>query len=486
MKNQNSMVFIVFKVLSIILAIVGLSFLLPAAVALYCREYSVLPSFLIPTGISIAVAAAFMIAGRNRKNSLSIRASFVIVATAWIGTCIFGAIPFYASGAIPSLVDAVFESVSGFTTTGATILSEIETLPRSINMWRCLSHWLGGMGIVVLTVALLPLLGIGGFQLVKAETTGPEKGKFTQKITTTAKILWFIYMGLTAIETVLLKIAGMDFIDALSHSFSTLGTGGFSTRNASIAAYDSAAIDTIVFTFMFLAGINFTLYYYAIIRNFTGIKNSTEFKVYLGLNFFAIAAITILELPQYGSLLQSLRYSSFQVSAILTTTGYATWDYTTWNSASQVIILMLFFIGGCSGSTSGGVKVIRWVVLYKQLKSEMMKTIHPHGIFSVRLNKEVIRPEIIYTVSAFFFLYFLLVILTSFIGALFGMDILTAFSGAVTMVGNVGPGFNMLGPSCNCGWLAAPVKYWYCLVMIAGRLELFTIAIFTTIAFWKK
>lgn len=486
MKYSSTVTFTVIRVLFLILAIVGLSFLIPLATALYCKEYDILASFLVPMAVSLVLGLLFLVAKHRQKAKLTVRASFVVVALAWIGASLFGAIPYYSSGAIPKLSDAVFESVSGFSTTGSTILSEIETLPRSINMWRCLSHWLGGMGIVALTVALLPILGIGGFQLIKAETTGPEKGKFTPKITTTAKILWFIYLGMTVIETILLYIAGMDFIDALSHSFSTLGTGGFSTRNDSIASYNSPAIDWICFTFMFLSGINFSLYFYIFARHFSELKNNSELKVYLALNFAAISIMTLLETRHFGGILNSLRYSSFQVASIVSTTGFATSDFTLWSPASQAICFMLLFVGGSSGSTAGGVKIVRWVIFYKVLKIEIQKLIHPHGIFSVRLNQQNARKEVITTVTAFFALYFFFLIGTTFFGTLSGMDVLTAFTGAATMIGNVGPGFNALGPSCNFGWIAEPLKWWYCFAMIAGRLELFTMFVFLSPGFWKK
>ncbi|MBQ0039094.1 MAG: TrkH family potassium uptake protein [Treponema sp.] len=486
MKYKSNVTFTVIKVLFLIIAIVGLSFSIPVATAVYCGEYDVLPSFLLPMTISSVLGILFLFLKNKQKAKLTVRASFVVVAVAWIGASLFGAVPLYASGAIPNIIDAVFESVSGFTTTGATILSEIETLPRSINMWRCLTHWLGGMGIVALTVALLPILGIGGFQLIKAETTGPEKGKFTPRITTTAKILWFIYLGMTLLEALLLKLAGMDFIDALSHAFSTLGTGGFSTRNASIASYNSAAIDWICFTFMFLSGINFSLYFYIFARQFSELKNNSELKAYLALNIVAILIMTILEKGQFGGFFNSLRFSSFQVATISSTTGFATSDFTLWSPASQAIVFMLLFIGGSSGSTSGGVKVVRWVLFYKVFKNEIQKLIHPHGIFSVRLNQQNARKDVLTTVAAFFAMFFILLIATTFYGTLFGMDLLTSFTGAASMIGNVGPGFGALGPACNYGWLAAPVKWFYCFVMLAGRLELFTMFVFLSPSFWKK
>lgn len=480
------MAFTIFRIIAFIISIIGASFAIPIAAAVFCREYSVIPAFLVPMIASLALGFASMFFLRKKKSRLTIRSSFAAVALSWISACILGAVPFYFSKSIPNFTDAFFESVSGFTTTGATILSEIETLPRSINLWRCFSHWLGGMGIVALTVALMPVLGVGGFQLIKAETTGPEKGKLTPKITTTAKILWFIYLGMTALQTVLLKTAGMDFIDALSHAFSTLGTGGFSTRNASIGAYNSPLIEWICFVFMFLAGINFSLYFFLFTRNFSEIKCSSELKAYLWINIVAVAAIAAVQASSCGGFFKSLRAAAFQTASILTTTGFSTADYTKWKSASQIIILMLLFIGGMSGSTSGGVKVIRWVVLYKQLKNEILKMIHPHGIFSIRLNNQAGRKDVVFSVSAFFFLYFSFTISTVFFTSLFGLDMQTSFTGAVTMIGNCGPAFGDLGPACNCGWLASPVKWWYCLAMIAGRLELFTVFIFFTPAYWKK
>lgn len=480
------MAFTIIRIVMIILGIVGTTYLIPIAAAVSQGEYSVIPSFLIPMIISWVLSIIFYIAGKKRQSRLSTRAAFVVVASAWASVSLFGALPLYFSGAIPSITDAVFESVSGFSTTGSTILSEIESLPRSMNLWRCQTHWLGGMGIVALTVALLPILGVGGFQLIKAETTGPEKGKFTPKITTTSKILWFIYFGFTVAQTILLQIFGMDFIDALSHAFSTLGTGGYSTRNASIGSYDSVAIDVICTIFMFLSGINFTLYYYLFIKKVAEIKDNTEFKTYLIIVASATLIITLLEKSQYGSFFTALRYSSFQTISILSTTGFSTADFTTWHAASQAIIFILFFIGGCSGSTSGGIKVVRWVILSKQLHNELLKMLHPHGVFTIRLNKKAGRKDVVFSVAAFFFVWVMAIALTTIFTCFFGIDIFTSFTGALSMAGNIGPGFNLLGPSANFGWLPSIVKWWYCVLMIAGRLEFFTIIIFFSPSYWKK
>ena len=342
------------------------------------------------------------------------------------------------------------------------------------------------MGIVALTVALLPLLGVGGFQLIKAETTGPEKGKITPKITTTAKYLWIIYLILTAIQTILLKIFGMDFIDALAHAFSTLGTGGFSTKNNSIAFYNSIHIDIICTIFMFLAGINFSLFYYFVTKKFQDIKDNSELKAYCGICIFVIIAMALCLLPTYKSFGTALRYAAFQTTTIISTTGFASADFTLWPMTAQFFVFILFFIGGCSGSTAGGIKVIRWVVLHKQLSNETKKMLHPHGVFSIRLNNQPARKDLVFTVAGFLFIYLVLVIITTFVGCLAKLDLLTAFTTALSMVGNIGPGFGSLGPSCNYGFLPDFVKWWYCFAMLAGRLELYTMIIFFLPEYWKK
>ncbi len=469
-----------------ILGIVSICFIFPILCAASYGEWFMIPFFFVPMVIFIFLALVIIYAGRKRKITMSTRGAFIIVASAWIFSSLLGALPFYFSGMIPDFCDAFFESVSGFTTTGATILSEIESLPMSVNLWRCETHWLGGMGIVALTVALFPLLGVGGFQLIKAETTGPEKGKVTPKITNTAKALWLIYFGFTVIQAVLLMFAGMDFWDAVAHAFSTLGTGGFSTRNSSIGAYDSVAIDVICTVFMLLAGINFSLYFYLLAGKFDDIRNNSELKAYVGIVLVAILSITIVLKPSYGSFFTSLRYSAFQVATIISTTGFATTDFTFWPQAAQLLIFSLFFIGGSSGSTSGGVKVVRWVILQKQAKNEILRMLHPHGVFSIRLNARPGRKDIVFTVTSFMMVYSMLIFLTSVFGAFAGLEVIEAFTGALSMVGNIGPGFGALGPSCNYGFLPSALKYWYMFAMLAGRLELYTLIIFFIPDFWKK
>ena len=475
-----------FRIISILLGIVGGTFLIPIGVAVAYKEYAMILPFAIPMAISFVLMLAINIPARKVKYNLTTRQTFLTVAMSWVVASFMGAVPLYFSGSFNSFTDAAFESFSGFSTTGATILSEIESLPRSINLWRCLSHWLGGMGIVTLTVAVLPLLGVGGFQLIKAETTGPEKGKVTSRITTTAKAMWGIYMGFTVLEIIALKIAGMDFVDALSHGFATLGTGGFSTMNASIGGYNSLAIEIVITVFMFLAGINFSLFYYILFRKSDEVKSNSELKAYLAIVFTSILLVTLCLLSKYGSFGKSLRYASFQVISLMSTTGFSTDDFLTWPATAQFIAFLMFFVGGCSGSTSGGVKVVRWVILGKQVSNETRKMLHPHGVFSIRLNGRPCNSNIVSNVASFITVYLLLIAITTGVGCIGKLDILTSLTGALSMVGNVGPAFGLLGPSANYGFLPAFVKWWYCFAMLAGRLELYTMVIFFFPSYWKK
>lgn len=460
--------------------------IMPLGLGLALGEESVILPFLVPMLVSFVILAAVFFPTIKVKIRINTRQTYLIVAGSWIFMSLFGSIPLFASGAFPAITDAVFESVSGFTTTGSTVCGHLEDLPRSINLWRCITHWIGGMGIVTLTVALLPLLGVGGFQLIKAETTGPEKGKITARITTTAKYLWIIYAGFTLVEALLLKIAGMDWIDAFTHAFSTLGTGGFSSKDSSIGWYDSAAIDAVITVFMFFAGINFSLFYYIIVRKFDDIRENSEFKAYIAIVIFAILAVAFSLGGIYTNFPQKLRYSAFHVVSLLSTTGFSTADFTLWTPAAQFFLFLLFFIGGSSGSTSGGVKVVRWVILFKQISNETKRMLHPHGIFAIRLNNRVGRKDVVFSVTAFMTLYFFLVAITTLVGCIGHLDLFTAFTGALSMVGNVGPAAGFLGPSGNFGFLPSFVKWWYCFAMLAGRLELYTMIMFFLPSYWKK
>ena len=471
------MTFSFLRILTYVLGLVGTSLLLPLGVALWKGETAVAPAFLVPMLAGWVVAAAFWLLARKRPRVFDVQHAFGTVGGIWIAICLFGELPLHFSGCFPSFTDAVFESVSGFTTTGASVLSDIECLPRSVNLWRCETHWLGGLGVIALAVALIPLLGIGGFRLIKAETTGPDKAKLTSLIANTAKTLWFIYMALTAAQALMLWYVGMDVVDAVAHAFSTMGTGGFSTRNASVGAFGLPAAEWICTAFMLAASVNFTLYYRVLTGRVGDVVRDSELRTFVALVLGAVAIATAIECRSWEGFGATLRATAFQVSSIVSTTGFMTDDYLAWRPAAQVVILLLFFIGGCSGSTAGGVKVIRWTILGKQLRNELRRILHPHEVFTLSINGCSGREAFVPVVASFVFVYMLLVLVTTFAGALAGLDAFTAFTGALSMAGNVGPAFGALGPTSNYGALAAPLKWFYMFTMIAGRLEIYTLLI---------
>jgi trk system potassium uptake protein TrkH len=470
------MTYTLVRILSYVLGITGTALALPLAVAFIQGETKMIPVFMIPMILAWIVSLIFFFKFRGNMKVIGIQEAFGVVGFIWIAICLFGAIPLYCSGVFPSLTDALFESVSGFTTTGATVLSDIDSIPRSVALWRCQSHWLGGMGVVALAVAMIPLLGAGGFRLIKAETTGPDKGKFTSNIATTAKILWFLYVGFTVVQAILLKYVGLGWIDALAHAFSSVATGGFSTRTASVGAFGIPVAEWICMSFILLASVNFVLY----CRIFTGkiadvFKNS-EFKVFLLILPIAVLSILIVEALNSSLPFPIIfRNTCFTVASVISTTGFMTADYTTWTNASQIIIIALFFVGGCSGSTAGGVKIIRWTILGKQLANEMRRLVHPYGVYSLRINDTPARDDLVQIISSFIFAYLLLVLITAFFGALAGLDIISAFTGALGMVGNIGPAFGPIGPSGNYGDIPVLLKWWYMFAMLAGRLEIYTL-----------
>ena len=467
----------ILRVLTYILGIAGSALLLPLAVAVADSDRRMALVFLVPLLAGWAVATAFWFAVRKRPKVFDVKSAFGVVGLIWVSICLFGSIPLYFSGAFASFSDAMFESVSGFTTTGASVLPEVESLPRSVNLWRCETHWLGGMGVIALAVALIPLLGIGGFRLIKAETTGPDKEKLTSFIANTAKSLWLIYVTLTAVQAVLLHFAGLGWVDSLAHAFSTMGTGGFSTRNASVGSFAMPAVEWICTLFMLLASVNFALYYRLLTGRVREVAADSELRAFAVVVLVAVAAATLLESNAGAAMSQTVRNVAFQVASVVSTTGFMTADYTQWRPSAQVVILALFFIGGCSGSTAGGVKVVRWTILAKEIGNEMRRIIHPHQVFTLRINGKPGHESFIPVVATFILMYFILVLATAFAGALAGLDVLTSLTAAASMVGNVGPAFGQLGPTANCGFLPTPLKWWYCFAMLAGRLEIYTLLI---------
>lgn len=472
------MTYTVLRILTYVLGIVGSALVIPLGVAIFENEDAMIPVFLAPMVLAWGAALIFLLRARGKPKVVGIQDAFGVVGILWVAICVFGAIPLYFCGGYPSVIDALFESVSGFTTTGATVLADVEKLPRSVNIWRCLTHWLGGLGVVALAVAMIPLLGAGGFRLIKAEATGPDKAKFTASIATTAKILWFIYFGFTALVAVLLWYVGLDPIDALCHAFATFSTGGFSSRNLSVGSFGIPAAEWICTVFMLLGSVNFMLF----CRLFTGrvsdfFRNS-ELRVFTAIVFISVAVIAIVQtLSGDGNVSDVVRDAAFQVASVITSTGFMTNDYTTWAPASQIIIIMLLCVGGCSGSTAGGVKVVRWMILGKQFINELRRLLHPYEVFALRLNGVAVRDSVVPAVAAFMFAYFLLAIFTALLGAIAGLDLLSAITGGFSIVGNIGPAFGSLGPSMTYGDIPAWLKVWYMIAMLAGRLEIYTLLI---------
>ena len=471
------MSFSIIRIFSYMLGIVGAALLLPFTVGCLHGEERAAIAFGVPMAASLATALAFWYGQKGGVKTISVEGAFIVVGGIWIVIGLFGALPFYLSGAAATFTDAVFERVSGFTTTGATVMANVEALPKSVNLWRCQTHWLGGMGVIALAVALIPLLGVGGFRMIKAETTGPEKGKLTSRIATTAKTLWCVYFTFTMVQTLLLRHFGMSWFDALCHAFSTMGTGGFSTYNDSVAHFNSAAVDWTCTAFMLLASVNFTLYFNVITFRIREVFLDTELRGFLLIVLVAVGAVTLIELPQYGDALETLRYSAFQVASIVSTTGFATADYVQWRPAAQMALFLLFLVGGCAGSTAGGIKVVRWTILGKQLRNELRRLLHPHEVMSIRINGVAGRESFVPLVASFIFVYISLAAVTAFFGALSGLGLVEALSGALSMVGNIGPAFGGLGPTENCASLHWALKWWYSFVMIAGRLEIYTLLI---------
>jgi trk system potassium uptake protein TrkH len=414
---------------------------------------------------------------KKKPLTLSSGSAFPLVLCAWVVTCLVGALPYYCSGAIPRFCDAVFESVSGFTTTGATIIADLDSLPPLLHLWRALTHWLGGMGIIVLTVALVPFLGAGAFQLLKAETSGPDKGKWTPKITQTAKILWLIYLVLTVLQTLLLMAGGMSVFDALIHAFSTIATGGFSNRNESIAYYHSPYIEWVCIVFMLIAGFNFTLIYRFLQGKFREVTASSEARAYAGLVLVSAFTITVSLLLSGNNIpaAQALRQAFFHTASILTTTGFMVAGHNFWPPLAQCVLFLLMFVGGCSGSTAGGVKVIRHVVLYKQMRNEMKRLIYPQGVFSIQLDQHPGRKEVVHSVISFVFLYLLLLLAAALLVSSSGVSVFNSLNAALITLGAIGLG---LGDAISGHiFQTAPdyVKWGLSFIMLTGRLELFTI-----------
>lgn len=423
----------------------------------------------------------------QKQIELKHRDGFTVVTFAWLAMSLFGALPYMISGVSLSFTDAYFESMAGFTTTGASVLSNLEEMPKGVLLWRSLTQWMGGMGIIVFSLAILPTLGAGGMQLFKAEV--PEIGveKLKPRIIDMAKSLWYIYAGLTATLALLLWIAGMDLFDAVCHSFTTMATGGFSTKSASIAHFSDTYADVIITVFMFFAGINFSLHFYALRGNFSRFVKSSEFKFYCSVVCVSVGLMTYSTFrTEYTSLTEALRYSAFQVVSIVTTTGFATADYEIWPVLSQALLLFLMFLGGMVGSTGGGMKQVRILLMLKQAYREIYHLIHPHAVSALKLDGKNIPKETLGGIWGFLFLFLLILVLATFCLSASGVDLVTSASAVISALSNVGPALGEVGPGDNYAMMPASGKWVLMFCMLVGRLEIYTVILLFVPIFWQK
>ena len=456
--------------------------LLPALVALLYQE-ALLP-FLIP--ILILAVLGLLLGRRPRQTALYARDGFAVVALAWVGMSAFGALPFVLAGDIPNYIDAFFETVSGFTTTGASILTAVEPLSRGGLFWRSFTHWVGGMGVLVFVMAVLPMTDGHGMHLLRAEMPGPSVGKLVSRMSDTAKILYGIYLVMTLIEIVLLVLGRMPLFDACIHAFGSAGTGGFSNRNLSVGAYDSAYCDVVIGIFMLLFGVNFNLYYFLLIRRFRDFFRSEELRAYLLIVGAAVLAIAADILHIYGSLLESLRYSFFQVSSIITTTGFATADFNLWPTFSKSILVVLMFIGACAGSTGGGIKVARVVMLAKSAWSDMRKMLHPNAVSTTRFEGKALSDPQVRSVHVFLTVYLLVFTVSFLLLSLEQFDIVTTFTALTACINNIGPGLEMVGPTGNFSQFSWASKLLLSFDMLVGRLEIFPMLLLFAPSIWTR
>jgi trk system potassium uptake protein TrkH len=477
----------------------GFAMLISAFVS-YLTNDGVLNEMTIVSLLVIFFGWLFMTVSKKNERKINKRDAYFVVVLGWLVMIFSGMLPYVVTDSISSFSNIFFETMSGYTTTGSTIINDIDSLPKSIIFWRSMTHWLGGMGIIVLAIAILPLLGIGGMQLFTAEAPGLTGDKIHPRISDTAKRLWLIYVGLTFLETILLTFAGMSFFDAINNSMSNIASGGFSSKNESIGFWnDNPLIQYIVIFFMFLAGTNFILIYFGLTGKFKKIFQDTEFKWYVSficafvfistlILFFQVnlSSTEVYHPEVLGKLESSFRHSLFQVVAIVTTTGFVTGDFISWTPFLTMLFFGIMFLGGSSGSTSGGVKVLRHLILIKNGFLEFKRSLHPNAIFPLRHNNHVVEKPIIIHVLAFFILYLILFIIGAGVLSALGLDFVSAIGGAASSLGNVGPALGTLGPISNFDSLPEIGKYWCAFLMLVGRLELFTVLIFFTPYFWKS
>jgi trk system potassium uptake protein TrkH len=478
----------VFHLVSYMTLVIGIAMILCAGVSLLYDEPLKIQLSLLESGlIAIGFAGIVGLSTRGEIN-LSRRDGFGVVTFGWISCAVFGSLPYILSGVIPHPVSAMFETMSGFTTTGASVLGNLEAVPRGIHFWRALTHWFGGMGVLVLCVAILPFLGVGGMQIYRAEMPGPSKDRLTPRITTTAKLLWGVYALLTLVEALLLKfVGGMDWFDALCHTFGTMATGGFSTRSASIGAYDSWVVDAIITVFMFMAGVNFSLHYYALTGKPQRYFKDPEFRFYffflIGATLFITFNLWIHQLENLGS---AFRDASFTATSILTTTGFCTADFDQWPNASRLLLVAMMFVGGCAGSTGGGMKVMRVFIMFKKMVREMKLFMRPSAVYQMKLGGKPVEQEIISHISAFFAIFITVFAIGSYVMTFFTPDLETAVTSVIASLGNIGPGLSAVGATQNYAAIPHFGQAFLTCLMLLGRLELYTVLILFLPSFWKR
>ena len=465
---------IVIKILGNILMVEGLLMLPSLLVSVYYGQDDIL-SFIISILLTIAIGLIMSIR-KNDSERIKSKEGLAIVSLAWVLVSFFGSLPFVLSGSIPSLIDAFFETVSGFTTTGSTVVNNIESFPKGILFWRSFTHWIGGMGILVFTIAIIPTLGIGGFQIFKAESPGPVKDKIVPKIKDTAKILYKTYIIMTLVEVVFLLFGKISLYEAIVHTFGTVGTGGFSTRSESIGAFNSTYIYIVVGIFMVLSGVNFSLYYALYKGKWREVLKNNELRLYIAIVLISTLLIGVnLYFTSYKDIGTSLRDSFFQTGSIITTTGYATADFDLWPTFSKSILFLLMFVGGCAGSTSGGMKGIRILVLFKIIKRQIVKIFHPRAVVPIKVDGKTVSDDTISGITAFFILYMFIFGISTVIVSLEGITLQDSASAVATTLGNIGPGFGIIGPTRTFSEFSDITTLFFSFLMLLGRLELFTI-----------
>lgn len=474
----------VLNILGKLLIVLSLFLLTPIPFSIYYQD-GMVAAFAICSLVG-ALAGGLLVLLFAPEKELGHRDGFAVVVFSWLTLALLGAMPFYLSGQMNSFIDCFFESMSGFTTTGSSVLSQVEILPRSVLFWRALTHWLGGMGIIVLTLAILPLLGIGGMQLFQAEMPGPTKDRLAPRIQDTARILWSVYVLFTVAEVLLLMAGGLDFFDAICHSFATLATGGFSTHSASAGHFQSLYVESVLIFFMFLAGINFSLHFHGLRGHLSAYWRNEEFRFYLALTAVATVIIVLANFISgtYDSWGENLRTGLFQVVTILTTTGFATADFDQWPPVCKVLLVTLMFVGGCAGSTGGGIKHVRVLLFFKYARLQLRNLVHPQAVGKIKLGRVRVPRDVLISILGFFALYFTILCLASLAVTALGVDIVTGTTAVIATLNNIGPGLHLVGPTQNYGELPDLAKVILSICMLAGRLELYTVAVLLTPDFW--